>query len=90
MVDQGRNYPPNVVEVALLSFAWQVADRAEELFAAFTDPSSMREWKDSVPRSGTPRRRDPNRPERKATVNGQDGQYQTCRPFQEEISRPGR
>jgi hypothetical protein len=35
MVDGGRKYPPNVVEVALLSYAWQVADSAEALYEAF-------------------------------------------------------
>ena len=53
LVDGGRLYPPNVVEVALLSYAWKVADRVEELYDAFwggllTEPALM--WTFRTPR----------------------------------------
>lgn len=36
VADGGRAYPPQVVELALLGYAWRVADRAEELVRAFS------------------------------------------------------
>jgi hypothetical protein len=32
-----RNYPPDIVEVSPLAYAWMIADHVTELYTAFTD-----------------------------------------------------
>ncbi|GEM_PF-2617774 len=58
VADGGRAYPPRVVEMALLGYAWTVADHVDELYRAFTPHLLL-----GPPPEGSRRPPDPDHPD---------------------------